>query len=204
MRVRPATAEPDSRLVERARTDARAFGVLYARYVDRVYAYTFHRVGSVEDAEDLTSRAFFHALAALDTYRDQGAPFSAWRFRIAHNLVATWHRDRRRHPLVGLDQVAWPASAEYGGRVPDGLDDPTMWRAIRRLDPDRQALLVLKFADGLSNAEIALVLGRSESGVKSLYHRTLVDLRTMMGAERKGAEWALPHVELEGGSPGAR
>ena len=101
----PALPSEDSDLVLRARTDAEAFGHLYERYVDRIYAYIYHRVGNAQDAEDLTARTFYRALDNLDRYEDRGLPFAAWLFRIAHNLVANWHRDRSRRRFLSLDRI---------------------------------------------------------------------------------------------------
>jgi RNA polymerase sigma factor (sigma-70 family) len=82
--------ENEAALIRRAKEDPEAFGVLYERYVDKIYNYIYYRTGNVHDAEDLTSRVFFRALRNLERYEDQGVPFSAWLYRIAHNLVASW------------------------------------------------------------------------------------------------------------------
>ena len=95
----------ESALVAQARRDPSAFGVLYQRYVDRIYAYIYHRVGNEQDTEDLTARTFYRALDKFDTYQDRGLPFGAWLFRIAHNLVANWHRDHSRRSFMSLDQA---------------------------------------------------------------------------------------------------
>ena len=83
-------------LVARAKEDPSAFGALYDAYVDKIYNYVYHRVGNHHDSEDLTSRTFYRALNNIHRYTDRGLPFSAWLYRIAHNLVANWHRDRSR------------------------------------------------------------------------------------------------------------
>lgn len=95
----------ESWLVLQARQEPAAFGVLYERYIDRIYAYIYHRVGNSQDTEDLTARTFYRALDKLDTYEDRGLPFSAWLFRIAHNLVANWHHDRGRRRFLSLDKL---------------------------------------------------------------------------------------------------
>jgi RNA polymerase sigma-70 factor (ECF subfamily) len=189
------TPDTDGQLIERARTDAAAFGQLYGRYVDRIYNYIYHRVGSPDDAEDLTARTFHRALVNLAEYEDRGAPFSAWLFRIAHNLVANWHRDEGRRGTVPLEEAAAIADLDRSG---DGLAarayaTQRVRQAIRELEPDRQAVIVLKFSEGLSNHEIGEALGRTEGAVKSLYHRTLVTLRERLSALDEGvlpvAEW---------------
>jgi RNA polymerase sigma-70 factor (ECF subfamily) len=175
-------------LIEDAQKDPLAFGLLYERYVDRIYNYIFHRVGNVHDAEDLTSRTFFRALSHLADYRDRGYPFSAWLYRIAHNLVANWHRDRSRRPVIALDDmVAHGVAEQHPEAVAESRDAARVLREIiEGLDPLRQELLVLKFNEELSNADIGRILGRSEGAIKSLYHRTLLQLREEM--EKRGRE----------------
>src|SRR5919199_2740332 len=103
--VRPLADLPDDELAERAKTESDAFGVLYDRHVKRIYNYVYYRVGRSQEAEDLTERVFMQALENLPRFEFRGAPFSAWLFRIAHNLVANWHRDVGRHPTAELAEV---------------------------------------------------------------------------------------------------
>lgn len=171
--------EDDATLVARAREDPEAFGLLYERYVDKIYTYLYYRTGSREDAEDLTARTFYQALDNLDRYQERGLPFSAWLYRIAHNLMANWHRYNSRHPQVSLENLRL---TDRSGRDPERVVERNEARevvleAIRSLPPERQQLLILKFGEQMSNAEIGQVMGRSEGAVKSLYHRTLVALR---------------------------
>ncbi len=182
----------ESDLIRRAKRDPSAFGELYDRYVERIYNYVLHRVGDVGDAEDLTSRVFQRALVKMPGYEDRGAPFGAWLYRIAHNLIANWYRDTGRYQKVSYEELE--AESEHLASVPSGGDrlaeqvlaGERMARAIGRLDADRQTLLILKFNQGLSNAEIAAVLGRSEGAIKSLYHRTLLALREQLDAQDPG------------------
>ncbi len=173
-------SEPEEAVcVEAAKISPEAFGELYEQYVDHIYSYIYHRVGNVHDAEDLTSRTFYRALSHLSAYEDKGVPFSAWLYRIAHNLVANWHRDRGRRPVVALDDLVLHARADlYPESVAESNDEARLLsEAIARLDDARRELLVLKFTEGLSNAEIGSIMGRSEGAIKSLYHRTLLALR---------------------------
>ncbi len=164
--------EPEDKLVERAKEDPKAFGVLYERYVDQIYQYIFYRTGNRYDAEDLTARTFYKALANLNGYRHKGLPFSAWLYRIAHNLLANWHRDRQRRKAIRLDTVV--LTGKEGETAEDLVESRErvefLREAIARLAPDRQELLILKYVTGLSNREIGKVLGRSEGAVKALYH----------------------------------
>jgi RNA polymerase sigma-70 factor (ECF subfamily) len=182
----------DSALVETARKDKRAFGELYERYAKKVYGYIFYRTGNHHDAEDLTARVFHRALVHMQTYQDRGVPFQAWLYRIAHNLVANWHRDRNRRKVVPLDEfVAMGLRAEAPEATTEAQDEQDrLVEAIRRLPEDRQQLLILKFVDKLSNQEIGEIMDRSEGAIKSLYHRTLLALRDELTALSEQSETA--------------
>jgi RNA polymerase sigma-70 factor (ECF subfamily) len=169
----------ETALIERARYDREAFGLIYEQYVDRIYNYIYYRTGNAADAEDLTARTFMRAMQHIPTYQDQGVPFSAWLYRIAHNLVANWHRDRNRRQIISLDDlIRWHVHEDGPEAAALKIEDKTaLLEAVRRLPADRQELLILKFVEHLSNAEIGAIMGRSEGAVKSLYHRTLLSLR---------------------------
>lgn len=175
----------ESALIERAKDNQEAFGQLYERYSQRIYQYIYYRTGSEPDAEDLAAKTFMRAWQHMGTYDDRGVPFSAWLYRIAHNLVANWHRDRSRRKIISLDDLGrWQVNED--GPEAAALfaeDKAALLRAVRRLPADRQELLSLKFVEHLSNAEIGSVMGRSEGAVKSLYHRTLMTLRDELQKE---------------------
>ena len=178
-------------LIERAKQDKDAFGELYARYVDKIYSYVYYRTGNYQDAEDLTARVFFRAIQHIGNYEDQGVPFSAWLYRIAHNLLANWYRDQSRRQMLSLDSVAqWHVedSPELATELLE--DQEALLAAIRRLPAERQELLILKYVERLSNADIGEIMGRSEGAIKSLYHRTLLSLRDdlMEAARRKKSD----------------
>jgi RNA polymerase sigma-70 factor (ECF subfamily) len=180
-------------LAKATQGDADAFGVLYDKYAARIYNYIYYRTGGTQDAEDLTSRVFFRAMRHITSYTDRGVPFSAWLYRIAHNLVANWHRDSSRRQEVELDD---------GYRASKGDDHPEMalleseeqnalLRLIRNLPEERQQLLILKFTEHMSNSEIGQIMDRTEGAIKSLYHRTLLALREEISKDTSG------HFSLE-------
>jgi RNA polymerase sigma-70 factor (ECF subfamily) len=173
------SAKNEMKLVERAAVEPEAFGELYERHVRRIYNYIFYRTGNRQDAEDLTARVFQRALRHIGRFEDKGVPFSAWLYRIAHNLVANFHRDRSRRPVVPLEESFYLTStAEHPEAHTINLEERRMLlRAVRRLPDDRQQLLILKYVERLSNAEIGDIMGRTEGAIKSLYHRTLNTLR---------------------------
>lgn len=177
----------EASLVELAKEDPEAFGELYQRCVDRIYTYIYYRTGNAADAEDLTARTFHQALTHLPKYTDHGVPFVAWLYRIAHNLVANHHRSHSRWKLTSLEDL------ELSGKPADGPERvaesnerrSALWAAIRRQPEERQRLLILKYADRLSNEEIGAVMGRTESAIKSLYFRTLKALK----ADLEARDW---------------
>lgn len=183
----PSPIPDDRQLLARATEDDRvAFGMLYERYVDRIYNYIYYRTGNHRDAEDLTARVFYRAMRHIGNYQDRGVPFSAWLYRIAHNLVANWHRDNSRRPELPLSDGLPLPSPSFDH--PEGLllveeEKEILMLAIRKLHPDRQQLIFLKFIDQLSNAQIGEVMDRTEGAIKSLYHRTLLALREELHGE---------------------
>lgn len=169
----------DRELVALAKEDKAAFGELYERYLPKIYSYVYYRTGNIHDAEDLTEKVFFRALSHIGNYVEKGLPFQAWLYRIAHNLVANWHRDQSRRKIIALDDyVAQALRSEAPDRQTEELEERNqLLDAVRRLPDDRQQLLILKFVEQMSNAEIGAIMGRTEGAVKSLYHRTLLALR---------------------------
>jgi RNA polymerase sigma-70 factor, ECF subfamily len=168
-----------SLLARAAQGDLEAFGSLYEQYIERIYNYIYYRTGNPYDAEDLTARVFMRAMRHIGNYDDRGLPFSAWLYRIAHNLVANWHRDNNRRKEIPLDEGLLSV---YQGEHPENElmrmeERERLVKAIRYLPADRQQLLILKFVEHLSNTEIGQVMGKTEGAVKSLYHRTLLAMR---------------------------
>jgi len=176
--VVPAS-DGEGALVAQAKSDPAAFGLLYERYVDRIFSYIYYRTGNRPEAEDLTARTFFRALDHIRTYEDRGVPFSAWLYRIAHNLVANWHRDRSRRKVIPLDDLVQTAPRRPApeSQAEAQEEQRQLLEAINRLPADRQQLLILKFVEQMPNAQIGQIMGRSEGAIKSLYHRTLIALR---------------------------
>ncbi len=175
----------DTQLVLWARNDPEAFGVLYRRYITNIYKYVYYRTNIHHDAEDLTARVFYRAMAHIDSYTDRGIPFSAWLYRIAHNLVANWHRDRGRRQIISLEDYVGDG---LRGEAPEHQvvtleEKHALMEAIKRLPEERQQLIILKYVERMSNAEIGTIMDRTEGAVKSLYHRTLLALRRELSSD---------------------
>jgi RNA polymerase sigma-70 factor (ECF subfamily) len=167
--------------IRKVKKDRQAFGELYEHYLQKIYTYVYYRTGNHADAEDLTSKVFQKAFTHMEGYKDQGLPFSAWLYRIAHNVVANWYRDQSRKKIVGLDEATRHSMEEEPDAAAEkNAESENLLRIIRKLPTDNQQLLILKFAEGCSNLEVGRILGRSEGAIKSLYHRTLIVLRDEM------------------------
>jgi len=163
--------------------DGDAFGALYEKYIDQIYNYIYFRTSNVKDAEDICSRVFLRALHHIERYEDRGYPFSAWLYRIAHNLVVNWYRDRERSDVISLgDQYPPPRmDGDVEDRIEKDNETEMLLAVIQGLPEDRKELLILKHVEGLTNTEIGQIMDRTEGAVKALYHRTLESLRDDYG-----------------------
>ena len=170
-------------IIERAiKGDEEAFGILYSENLKKIYNYIYYRTGNSHDAEDLTARVFQRALNHISKYKKTAVPFSAWLYRIAHNLVANWHRDNNRRREVPLEeQTETRNKQEIPEReVEDRQDVEFLLKAMHRLSHDRQMVIILKYVEDLPNNEIGKIMRKSEGAIKSLYHRTLLELRSYL------------------------
>ena len=162
-------------LVERAKSDAEAFGILYDRYVDGIYRFVRARLGNDAAAEDVTAEVFVKALRGISRYRDTGRPFSCWLYRIATNAVA----DYFRHEPVSreLSEELPDAAAQVEAAASRRLDVQDVWRLVECLPPQQRVAMTLRFRDDRSAREAARVMGKSEAAVKLLIYRAVGRLR---------------------------
>lgn len=167
------------RLVGRAQAgDRDALEELYLEHFDRIYSYLHLTVGNRHDAEDLTTQTFLKMLESIGRFRWGSAPFSAWLFRIAHNLAMDHFRARRRwQPEEEVPEPPGAAESSAEEEAMRTLAGQSMLDLIDQLSPDQRQVLILKFVFEFSNAEAASVLGKSEGAVKSLQHRALASLQ---------------------------
>ena len=165
-------------LVERAQLgDRSALEELYLIHFDRIYSYLHMSVGSRHDAEDLTTQTFVKMLESIGRFRWQSAPFSAWLFRIAHNLAMDHFRARRRWQPE--EEIPEPVGVEEDSAEEQALasiGDASLLELIARLSPEQRQVLTLKFVFRFSNGEAAAILDKTEGAVKSLQHRALASL----------------------------
>ena len=175
---KPQSATNVRRLVARAQNgDRRALEQLYLLHFDRIYSYLQMSVGNRHDAEDLTNQTFIKMLESIDRFVWRQAPFSAWLFRIAHNLAMDYFRAGRRvQPEEDVeDPDAVESSAEDAAFL--SLGRQSMLAMIESLSLDQQQVLTLKFVFNFSNAEAAAILGKTEGAIKSLQGRALASLQ---------------------------
>jgi RNA polymerase sigma-70 factor (ECF subfamily) len=179
-----ARRDEERELALRARTDRAAFGQLYDRYLTAIHGYCFRRLGSREAAEDATALVFTKALGAIGRFREDGPSFRAWLFAIAHNAVVDEVRARRWTTRFETEDGWEPAATGPGPEeVAVAAADLARLRALlNRLPPDQARMVELRLA-GLTDREIAHVLGRSNGSVRIALHRALSQLRHLMNPE---------------------
>ncbi|MDY6907557.1 MAG: sigma-70 family RNA polymerase sigma factor [Chloroflexota bacterium] len=165
-------------LVEGAkRGDPQAFARLYEEYFDRIYRYVAVRVGGGAVAEDITEEVFLKMIESIASFRWRGVPFSAWLFRIAHNQVVDHLRRAARRPSVGLSESIIAADDDPETIAEHSMSIEQVNVAIECLTKNQRDVIALRFAAGLSIAEVAVVMDRREGAVKALQHSALVALR---------------------------
>jgi RNA polymerase sigma-70 factor, ECF subfamily len=167
------------RLVERGQQgDRAALEELYLIHFDRIYSYLHMTVGNRHDAEDLTTQTFLRMLESIRKFRFQSAPFSAWLFRIAHNLSMDHFRANRRwHPEEEVPEPLDSAERSAEDEAFQSIGRQSMLGLIESLSQEQQQVLTLKFVFNFSNSEAATILDKTEGAVKSLQHRALVSLQ---------------------------
>jgi RNA polymerase sigma-70 factor, ECF subfamily len=186
-RRRPAVSDSDARrmmdLVERAQNgEADAFGRLYDQYSDTVYRYIYYRVGGRATAEDLTSETFLRALRRIGTFTWQGRDFGAWLVTIARNLVADHFKSSRFRLEVTTGEMLDANEVERSPEesVLETLSNAALLEAVRRLNPQQQECVTLRFLQGLTVAETARIMGKNEGAIKTLQYRAVRTLARLL------------------------
>ena len=173
-----AEREPKARLDE-------AFTGVYRAHLRDVYSYAYYRVGNHHDAEDLTTQTFLQAYRHFERARAEanGRPLRPWLIRIAHNLAANHYRDRSRHPQTSMEDAGPLAAPHTTESLVEQRDDlERILGCIHELPDDRREALIMRFALGMDNREIARALGRSEGATKVLLHRAIRQLEGLVAA----------------------
>lgn len=165
------------------RGDEAAFAELYDRHYDRVYRHVYYRVGRSQDAEDLTQQVFLQAWRAVGRYRQTGSSFAAWLLAIAHNAIMSFFR---RNKVAFSLEHDLAAGREDGSRQHEAhAERERVRQAIRRLKPDQQQVVTMRFLEDLPYGDVASALGKSEVNVRVIQHRALQDLRRILEREER-------------------
>jgi RNA polymerase sigma-70 factor (ECF subfamily) len=166
--------------------DQAAFASIYEQYSPLVYRFLRRRLdGSDEIVEDLTEDVFVKVYEKLDRYVERGLPFTAWLYRIAHNHLVDYLRSLPRTTAHSLDEVAEVPEVAAVAAYRQVLDRQSLEPAMARLTPEQRQAIELRFMEGMSVAETAATMGRSDEAVKKLQARALANLRRyLMSAEQ--------------------
>ena len=175
--------DDDRPLIERVRKgDQDAARTLYERYFDRIYNYVYARLGRAEDAEDLAIDTMTRSLTRLDQFQDLGVAFSSWVYKIAHNATIDHYRRHGKVTLVSLEQATLPQSADPSELALEQLSNEDLRVALRALTDEQQQVLILRFFQDLTAAQVAGIMGKSVGAVQALQHRALGSLeRALQG-----------------------
>ena len=163
----------------------REFSELYRSHLRDVYSYSYYRVGNHHDAEDLTEQTFLQAYRHFErAVRDSdGRPLRPWLIRIAHNLAANFYRDRSRRPQSMLEDAGTVSDPHTTEALVEGREElQQVLAAVAELPDDRREALIMRFALGMDNREIARALGRTDGATKVLIHRAIRQLEEMTRA----------------------
>jgi RNA polymerase sigma-70 factor, ECF subfamily len=173
-------------LIKRASDgDQEAVGELYERYVQRIYRYIAYRVPTIGDAEDLTAEVFVKMVESLPSYRFTGAPFESWLYRIAAARIIDFRRRSTRRPQTELSDSMTTDEPLPEEELQERQEFETLRNALARLSDEQQSVLILRFVERKSHQEVAQILNKSVSAVKSIQHRTLIELASLLGSEEK-------------------
>jgi RNA polymerase sigma-70 factor (ECF subfamily) len=182
--------QPESALIAAARQgDREAISDLYEAHVQPVYRYIAYRVESDAVAEDLTSEVFLRMVKTLPTYRDTGAPFRAWLYRVAANLITDHYRQGRHTSPEAFPEDLPLDETDPFGRAAKAAERDTLRAALASLPQDFQSLLILRFMEGLPTADVAAALEKSEGAVRVMQHRALKALAEALGAQGKARSY---------------
>jgi len=177
-----AMTDDDSDLLSRAREfDPQALGRIYDAYFERLYRYAYRFVDGPEAAQDIASETLRRFLEALRGGRGPETHLAAWLYRVAHNLAIDAYRRAPPGGEVPLDpEFNQAGDADTEAAAEQRIDRARVRDALARLTPDQQHVVVLKFVEGYSNAEIGSLMRKPEGAVKSLQHRALAAMRRLL------------------------
>jgi RNA polymerase sigma-70 factor, ECF subfamily len=174
--------------VDKAQVDAE-FSELYRAHLRDVYSYAYYRVGNHHDAEDLTEQTFLQAYRHFEraVNESDGRPLRPWLIRIAHNLAANLYRDRSRKPQSPIEDSETLRTPHTTEDLVEGRDElARILEGVKDLPDDRREALIMRFALGMDNREIARAMGRTDGATKVLLHRAIKQLEEIVATKQAG------------------
>jgi RNA polymerase sigma-70 factor, ECF subfamily len=172
----------EAALILAARQGSReAFGFLYERHRATIARYVAARIRDASDSEDLTEAIFESAWRAMGRYREQGVPFLAWLYRLAHNRVVDHYRALR--PTVTLIPEVHESIEDASAPLELNIDSADLLKALHALTEDQRDVIVLRFVQGMSGREVAQAMDKREDAVRALQFRALATLRRILAGE---------------------
>jgi RNA polymerase sigma-70 factor (ECF subfamily) len=162
-----------------------ALGELYDRYEGKIYAYIYRRTGEPELAKDLTAQVFIKMLEAIRKQKAWTSSFSGWLYRIAHNVVIDYYRRRKRHKQVSIDDAPTLTATRHNPvqTAEQNMDAEQLRAAIQRLTDEQAEVVSLRFLEGYSIAEVAVMMEKTEGSIKALQYRAVSSLRQLLQHE---------------------
>jgi RNA polymerase sigma-70 factor (ECF subfamily) len=178
----------EDQLVERAKSDADAFGELYDHYFGQIYRFAYSRTRNRDAAEEVTQEVFMKALRAMPRYRPSGHPFSSWLYQISANAIADHFRQQRPQASLDVAMEIVDPSRPVAERVVESAEAARVWAAIDSLPEHQRTAMTLKLGEDLKLAQIAEIMGKSEGAIKLLIHRGMVGVRQRLGVSAVAGE----------------
>jgi RNA polymerase sigma-70 factor (ECF subfamily) len=173
-------------IVKRAtKGDAEAIAALYQSNAQVIYRYILYRVPTTADAEDLTAEVFLRMVEGLPSYQLSSVPFEAWLYRIASARIADFYRRAGRRPVSELSDHLSDTKPLPEEQLQRRQELEAVRQVLREFDDEDQTILILRFVERKSHKEVANILGKSMTAVKSAQHRALVQLAVLLGSEEK-------------------
>ncbi len=176
--------QDEESLVRRAKeNDEAALTQLYEENFDKIYRYVVLKIGDRTEAEDMTQQVFLKAFKSISGYRSKGSPFSSWLFRIAHNQMVDYWRKKSKRTTVPLEEsLVGSSNSNPSSETEQKMDIENLVAATKQLTSLQREVVSLRFAGGLSLAEVAKAMGKNEGAIKALQHSAVVSLRKIMAA----------------------
>ncbi len=172
----------EEELIKKAQNgEVEAFGQIYDLYITKIYRFVFIKVNRKVDAEDIASQVFLNAWQHINNFQFQGFPFSSWLYKIASNAVIDFYRTQKHHENIdSVDADAISDTPETDKNLDQEFEIEIVKNALKKLEPDQQNLLIMKFIEDLPNKEIAEILGKTEGAVRVIQHRALKQLKKQL------------------------